>query len=149
MLWQRHLIFSRMAFVLLPVLWGCTDLPMAASPGSLPMPELETPLTTVAVAVSPNFEADRSVFAGVAGGILRSIDGGHNWYIASLSSPPPFVLTLVVSPNFAHDGTLLAGTMEDGVFRWGDRGEYWAAWNFGLLDLNVLCMAISPKECEK
>ena len=106
--------------------------------------ELETPLTTMAVAMSPDFEADRSVFAGVSGGILRSVDGGHGWYIASLPSPPPLVLALVVSPNFAHDGVLLAGTMEDGVFRSGDRGEHWAAWNFGLLDLNVLCMAISP-----
>jgi photosystem II stability/assembly factor-like uncharacterized protein len=106
--------------------------------------ELDVPLTTVAVAVSPNFEADRSVFAGVPGGILRSVDGGQSWYIAGLPSPPPFVSTLVVSPNFAHDGTLLAGTMEDGVFRSGDRGEHWAAWNFGLLDLNVLCMATSP-----
>ena len=106
--------------------------------------ELETPLITAAVAVSPNFEADRSVFAGVLGGILRSVDGGQSWYIASLPSPPPFVSTLVVSPNFAHDGTLLAGTMEDGVFRSSDRGSHWSSWNFGLLDLNVLSMAISP-----
>ncbi len=106
--------------------------------------ELEAPLITAAVALSPNFAADRSVFAGVPGGILRSVDGGQSWHIASLPSPPPFVSTLVVSPNFAHDGTLLAGTMEDGVFRSADRGSHWSAWNFGLLDLNVLCMAISP-----
>ncbi len=106
--------------------------------------ELDAPLTTAAVAVSPHFEADRSVFAGVAGGILRSVDGGQNWHVASLPSPPPFVSTLVVSPNFAHDGTLLAGTMEDGVFRSADRGGHWSPWNFGLLDLNALCMAISP-----
>jgi len=106
--------------------------------------ELDTPLTTAAVAVSPNPEADRSVFAGVPGGILRSVDGGQSWYIASLPSPPPFVSTLVVSPNFAHDGTLLAGTVEDGIFRSADRGSHWSAWNFGLLDLNVLSMAISP-----
>jgi photosystem II stability/assembly factor-like uncharacterized protein len=99
---------------------------------------------TAAVAVSPNFETDRNVFAGVPGGILRSTDGGQNWHIASLSSPPPFVLSLVVSPNFAHDGTILAGTLEDGVFYSGDRGEHWSAWNFGLLDLNVICMVISP-----
>lgn len=106
--------------------------------------ELETPLITASVALSPDFEADRSVFAGVPGGILRSVDGGQSWYIASLPSPPPFVSTLVVSPNFAHDGTLLAGTMEDGVFRSSDRGSHWSSWNFGLLDLNVLYMAISP-----
>jgi photosystem II stability/assembly factor-like uncharacterized protein len=105
--------------------------------------ELETPLMTAAVAVSPDFEADQSVFAGVPGAILRSVDGGQGWYIATLPSPPSFVSTLVVSPNFAHDGTLLAGTLEDGVFRSSDRGRHWAAWNFSLLDLNVLSMAIS------
>ena len=26
----------------------------------------------------------------------------------------------------------------------GDRGQHWAAWNFGLLDLNVLALATSP-----
>jgi photosystem II stability/assembly factor-like uncharacterized protein len=106
--------------------------------------ELEAPLATAAVAISPNFETDRSVFAGAAGGILRSMDGGHTWHVAILPSPPPFVSDLVVSPNFARDGTLLAGTLEDGIFRSGNRGEHWAAWNFGLLDLNILCIAISP-----
>lgn len=106
--------------------------------------ELEAPLATVAVVLSPNFKTDRSVFAGVPGGILRSIDGGQTWYVAPLPSPPPFVSILAISPNFARDGTLLAGTLEDGVFRSGNRGEQWAAWNFGLLDLNVLCMVISP-----
>ncbi|MGQ9626781.1 MAG: WD40/YVTN/BNR-like repeat-containing protein [Anaerolineae bacterium] len=107
--------------------------------------ELDKPLITAAVAVSPNFEADRSVFAGVPGGILRSVDGGKSWYISGLPSPPPFISTLVVSPNFAQDGTLLAGTMEDGVFRSTDRGSHWSPCNFGLLDLNVLSMAISPE----
>jgi photosystem II stability/assembly factor-like uncharacterized protein len=51
---------------------------------------------------------------------------------------------MAASPDFARDGTLLAGTLEDGVFRSGDRGLHWEAWNFGLLDLNVLCLAISP-----
>jgi photosystem II stability/assembly factor-like uncharacterized protein len=48
-----------------------------------------------------------------------------------------------VSPNFTYDGTLLAATMEDGVFRSADRGSHWYPWNFGLLDLNILSMAIS------
>jgi photosystem II stability/assembly factor-like uncharacterized protein len=106
--------------------------------------ELEAPLTTAAVEVSPSFESDQSLFAGVAGGVLRSVDGGQSWDVVSLPSPPPFVSSLVVSPNFAHDGTVLAGTLEDGAFRSGDRGQHWAAWNFGLLDLNILAMAISP-----
>jgi photosystem II stability/assembly factor-like uncharacterized protein len=106
--------------------------------------ELEAPLPTAAVVMLPHFETDQGVFAGVAGGILRSADGGHSWQVVILPAPPPFVSTLVASPDFARDGTLLAGTLEDGVFRSGDRGLHWEAWNFGLLDLSVLCLGISP-----
>jgi len=105
--------------------------------------DLETSLATTAVVVSPSFESDQSVFAGASGGILRSVDGGKSWNVAILPPPPPLISTLAVSPNFAHDGTLFAGTVEDGVFRSADRGSRWSAWNFGLLDLSVLCMAIS------
>jgi photosystem II stability/assembly factor-like uncharacterized protein len=51
---------------------------------------------------------------------------------------------LVISPNFSRDSTLLAGTVEDGVFRSADRGRSWSSWNFGLLDLNVFVLDISP-----
>ena len=104
---------------------------------------LETPLPTGAVALSPSFATDRTVFAGVPGGILRSADGGLTWISVQLPSPPPFVCSLAVSPHYAQDGVVLAGTMEDGVFRSGDRGAHWAAWNFGLLDLSVICMSMS------
>jgi len=56
----------------------------------------------------------------------------------------PLISALATSPNFADDGTILAGSIEDGVFCSMDRGVQWAAWNFGLLDLHVLCMALSP-----
>jgi len=105
---------------------------------------LEGTLPTVCVAVSPDFLRDRTVFAGVNGAVLRSTDGGQTWSAMRLPDPPPFVVSLVISPGFATDGVVLAGTMEDGVFRSHDRGSRWTAWNFGLLDLNVLCLASSP-----
>ena len=40
---------------------------------------------------------------------------------------------------------MLAGTLEDGVFASADRGVRWQPWNFGLFDLNVLCLALSPR----
>lgn len=109
---------------------------------------LTAPLPTAAVVLSPDFVADQTLFAGVPGAILRSSDGGRSWFPTSLPTPPPFVTSLVISPNFVHDGIVLASTMEDGVFRSGDRGVHWAAWNFGLLDLNVLCLAVSPAFAE-
>jgi len=87
---------------------------------------LDAPLATTAVAVSPAFDSDHSVFAGVPGGILRSVNGGQSWLFAVLSSPPPLISTLVISPDFSEDGTLLAGTMEDGIYCSVDRGNGWS-----------------------
>jgi photosystem II stability/assembly factor-like uncharacterized protein len=106
--------------------------------------KLDSPLPTAAVALSPQFETDRTVFAGVAGAVLRSSDGGQTWTIATLPSPPPIVSMLTVSPNYAHDGMVFAGTLEDGVFYSNNRGERWVSWNFGLLDLRILALVISP-----
>ncbi|MEJ5310622.1 MAG: hypothetical protein WHX52_12690 [Anaerolineae bacterium] len=101
-------------------------------------------LPTTSVVISPDFATDRTVFAGVSGGVLYSLDGGDSWQIVELGMPPSTVSTLVISPDFGRDGVLLAGTMEDGVFRSGNRGYNWAAWNFGLLDLSIFTLAISP-----
>jgi photosystem II stability/assembly factor-like uncharacterized protein len=106
--------------------------------------DLSAPLPTMAIAISTDFTSDRTVFAGVPGGILRSFDGGENWDVVQLPSPPPVVSALAISPDYIRDGILLAGTVEDGVFSSSNRGGHWVAWNFGLLDLNTICMAISP-----
>ena len=106
--------------------------------------DLKAPLPTMAVVVSPDFASDGNVFAGVPGGILRSFDGGETWAVVQFPSPPPVVSALVISPDYVHDGILLASTIEDGVFSTSNRGGHWVAWNFGLLDLNTICMDISP-----
>ena len=86
-----------------------------------------------------------TVFAAVQGGILRSTDGGDHWQVDRLPSPPPVASGLVVSPNFPVDGQAFCATVEDGVFITRDRGSRWATWNFGLLDLQTLCLAVSPQ----
>lgn len=97
-----------------------------------------------AVTLSPAFARDQSVFAAVKGGVLRSVDGGDTWFTARFPAPPPLFSCLIASPDFERDGFLLAGTLEDGIFSSTDRGARWSAWNFGLFDLNVLCLALSP-----
>lgn len=106
--------------------------------------ELQAPLATAAVTLSPDFIHDRTLFAGAVGGVLRSHNAGGDWSVAGLPPPPPFVIALAVSPHYAEDGLVFAGTMEDGVLRSWDRGASWAAWNFGLLDLSVYALVISP-----
>jgi photosystem II stability/assembly factor-like uncharacterized protein len=101
-------------------------------------------LPTIAITLSPNFEHEPHIFAGLNGAILRSYDGGKNWQQCYLPGPPPVISSLITSPHYARDGIAFAGTNEDGVLLSTDRGKNWIAWNFGLLDLNILCLAISP-----
>jgi photosystem II stability/assembly factor-like uncharacterized protein len=77
------------------------------------------------------------VYASAEGKILRSLDAGETWKAAELGRPAPVVTSLAVSPNFAVDGTLLAATIQDGIFCSNDRGITWTSWNFGLFDPNV------------
>lgn len=105
---------------------------------------LTSALSTLVVAFSPDFIHDHQVFAGVQGAIMRSSDGGKTWFATLLPDPPPMVVSLALSPNYAYDGGLLAGTLEDGVLCSTDRGVQWSSWNFGLLDLNTYDLAISP-----
>jgi photosystem II stability/assembly factor-like uncharacterized protein len=105
----------------------------------------DKPLATQVVVFSPDFEHDHMLFATSHGGILRSIDSGESWQIHLLPEPPPFASTFVLSPNYALDGQAFSATMEDGIFCSRDRGGHWATWNFGLLDLEVLSLVISPR----
>ncbi len=105
---------------------------------------LSEPVPATAAVLSPDFDSDHTIVAGMAGGILRSGDAGSAWALANTPPPPPTITALAISPAFAEDGVLLAGTMEDGVLRSSDRGYRWALWNFGLLDLSIFSLAISP-----
>lgn len=100
---------------------------------------LDQPLAATAV-----ITVGETVFAGVKGAVLRSDDAGSNWHIAGLASPPPQVVALAVSPHFADDGVIVAGTADDGVFVSTDGGMNWVAWNFGLLDYHIFALAFSP-----
>jgi len=106
--------------------------------------ELSEPLPTLTVALPPDFEHDPRLFAGLSGGIFRSLNGGQAWESIPLPPPPPVISALQLSPNFEQDGIVFGATLEDGVLFSSDRGFHFGAWNFGLLDLNILCLAISP-----
>jgi len=109
---------------------------------------LSEALPIASVVISPAFATDKTVIAGTSGGILRSGDGGDTWQIVEFPSPPPFITSLAISPNYERDGVIFAGTLEDGVFVSRDRGYLWNTWNFGLLVLNVLALAVSPAFAE-
>jgi photosystem II stability/assembly factor-like uncharacterized protein len=102
----------------------------------------ESPLPPTATAVA--IKSAGYAFVGMQGGVLRTSNGGTDWYFSPLSVPPPVISCIAISPEFVSDGMLIVGTLEDGVFRSENRGGVWMPCNFGLLDMRVFSLAMSP-----
>lgn len=102
----------------------------------------------VAVAASPAFEDDQTLFASIRGYVARSTDAGETWRamvpegIANELEQPPDYFFLALSPAYADDGVVLLGTNRGKLFRSDDRGD-----SFEQVDgpgVEILAMAISP-----
>ena len=98
-----------------------------------------------ALAVSPDFSADRTIFAAVAGsGLYKSADGGSSWTRANDNRE---IRSLAVSPSYASDGTIFFGATElgnAGAYRSQDRGNSWTRIVNGMNNILVFSLAISP-----
>lgn len=78
-----------------------------------------------ALAVSPDFDRDRTLFAGTEGdGIFRSTDAGGSWEPSGIGTEGLTINCLWISPEFARDRTILAGTSA-GILRSIDGGGTW------------------------
>ncbi|MCY4071724.1 MAG: hypothetical protein OXG60_10515 [Chloroflexi bacterium] len=105
----------------------------------------EAEIATLDIAMSPGFSNDGLILTGINGGVARSEDGGATWTALAMRMPAPLVTCLALSPGFASDRRVLAGSYEDGMFLSDDAGQSWAAFNFGLFDHNIFCLALSPE----
>jgi len=98
------------------------------------------PLGTVwvrALAISPQFTSDGTLFAGLDQGICKSTDGGYSWQAVNTGLPHrpdgelAAVLALAISPDYAADvhrladGSLFAALFEHGVYKSTDGGASW------------------------
>lgn len=89
------------------------------------------------VAVTSVFGTEEIILAGSVGGLFRKDTQG--WQAVPLRKPSPTLSAFAATP----DGkTLLASSLEDGVFRSEDGGKTWTAWNMGLFDLRVLSLVV-------
>ncbi len=84
-----------------------------------------------------------TICVGASGDIALSRDGGKTFTLATLPVKA-HIIAIVLSPAFDKDGIGVAATAQDGVLRTADGGASWHAWNFGLLDLAVNAIALSP-----
>jgi photosystem II stability/assembly factor-like uncharacterized protein len=117
---------------------------------------VNTGLTTLSIstlALSPGYATDHTLFAGnrswysgghvVYGGVCKSSDGGDSWSDVNTGLTNRNVYALALSPGYATDLTLFAGTEGGGVFRSSDGGASWIAVNAGLTNLDVRGLALS------
>ncbi|MGD2148147.1 MAG: YCF48-related protein, partial [Anaerolineae bacterium] len=77
------------------------------------------------LAVSPDYEHDRTAFAGSARGLHKSTDGGETWQRADgpLGDRHAFIKALAVSPDYQHDGTIMVSVKGMGLFKSTDGGS--------------------------
>jgi hypothetical protein len=106
------------------------------------------PATPVVAAIVQAGAADDSggalLAADLAGGVQYAANGGEHWAGAWVDEVASGVTCFAVSPRFAIDRVVLAGTARDGVLRSADGGRRWRLANFGLTGYTILALAAPP-----
>lgn len=94
-----------------------------------------------AMALSPQYARDRTLWLGIAGtGVFKSSDGGALWMPTSAGLPSMASNALIVSPGFAADRTILAHVRTGNLQRSTDGGESWHS-----LPISPSLVAMSPE----
>ena len=76
------------------------------------------------LAISPNYQQDRTVFAGTAKGLFVTQDGGTSWrkLPGTAYGGDNYIETIALSPNYQSDRTLLVSVRGQGLFKTVDGG---------------------------
>ena len=78
------------------------------------------------IAVSPNYTADGTVFAGSAvNGLYKSTDKGVHFSAVKVVSGDNGILPVVFSPAYATDQTVFTGTSHSGIYKSTNGGSAW------------------------
>ncbi len=86
-----------------------------------------------AIALSPNFSSDQTVFVGTEnGGIFKSADKGSSFQEINKGLADKLIRSLVIVENSDNNFTLVASTANEGVFQSTDGGNTWTKTSQGL-----------------
>ena len=100
-------------------------------------------IDSVSMVASPNFTEDGTLFAGTLDyGVLHSLDRGSSWQARHYGLLDLGVFVTAISPLFAQDQTVLAGT-STGIFFSPNGGLAWREADVPDEDDPVLCIAFS------
>ena len=106
-----------------------------------------------ALAISPQFPRDGTLFAGLDRGIYKSTDGGYSWQAVNVGLPHRSdgelagVLALALSPDYPADQTLFATLVEHGVYKSIDGGANWYPVTWGTPLPAPTRPAVTPTPC--
>lgn len=101
-------------------------------------------IDSISMVASPNFAEDGTLFAGTLDyGILHSLDRGSSWQARHFGLLDMRVFTTAISPLFAQDQTVLAGT-PTGIFFSPNGGLAWREAAVPDEDDAVLSIAFAP-----
>jgi photosystem II stability/assembly factor-like uncharacterized protein len=82
---------------------------------------------------------------GTESGIYRSTNGGRAWQETSFPIDSAPVISLALSPAYASDRTLFAGTESSGLFRTDDEGGHWEDVGGDALCSAINAIVLSPE----
>lgn len=97
-----------------------------------------------AIAPSPNFSADQTLFVATNEGVFRSQDGGTSWESSTFGLLDLEILCLACAPNFAENELLWAGSALGGLYRSRNGARSWRDAGQGLPDMAMQSLAVSP-----
>ena len=101
-------------------------------------------LSVTAIAISPEFVHDRTVFAATLNGLFRSRDAGKRWSLIGDSDPARAVTAVAVSPGYAEDGEVLAASLDGAVLRLTRNGASWISGGFHAQPVEPSALVMSP-----
>ena len=133
------------------------DLYVSTNGGSSWAPTTIENWPVTAVAFSPDYANDHTLFVGVAAqghpgpateSMFISTDGGSSWSWNTNGLAYENVTSLTVSPSYATDHTVFAGTELHGVFKSTDGGSNWSQVNNGFAGTNYAVSAMAQSGYE-
>jgi len=126
-----------------------TDLPLISADGgatwSQPVGGLRGSCAMVtALAASPDYARDKTIFAGVTGlGLFKSSDSGRFWEPSSLGLTSMGIRQILLSPDYASDQTAFvqtSGEQPGALFKTTNGGRIWSQ-----IETNLGPVALSPE----
>lgn len=111
------------------------------------VPRNLTPQTSVharAMAISPNYAADNTVFMAMFEGLNKTTNAGSSWQYEE-TLPPWLVRGMSISPTYSADHTVIASNYGGGMVQTTDGGSTWRtqANNINLVDCYPNATALS------